>query len=166
MALSSHPSPEELNVLEKLIITGLEYESPLQGCMEGTRGHILKKIDDWTNDFTTPNILWIKGYPGAGKSAIATEVVNRLTAVKRLGSAFFFQRQNIALNPNALWRKVSYDLSKKHLPVRKLVLAGLKEGEVSPSSSNLNNIFYHYVHGPLVESKDIPESRAPVIVID
>jgi 2-phosphoglycerate kinase len=61
--------------------------------MEGTRQDILKRIDAWTTDFDAPNILWLKGHPGVGKSAISARVVERLGAAKRLGSRFFFQRQ-------------------------------------------------------------------------
>jgi pantothenate kinase-related protein Tda10 len=60
-------------------------------CLEGTRLDLLERIKEWTTDFSAPNILWLKGHPGVGKSAIATSMVEHLSAIKRLGSRFFFQ---------------------------------------------------------------------------
>ena len=38
--------------------------------MEGTRKGVFKEIDGWINDFGAPNVLWVSGCPGSGKSAI------------------------------------------------------------------------------------------------
>ena len=40
-------------------------------CMEGTRKKIFKSIDQWLDDTHAPNVLWISGNPGAGKSGPA-----------------------------------------------------------------------------------------------
>src|ERR1700743_3129674 len=91
-------------LLAGLKVAGLKYGSPLPGCSEGTREDILKVIDEWSTDFDAPNILWVTGQPGVGKSAIATSVVEHLRASKRLGSSFFFQRQAAeVMTPSVLW---------------------------------------------------------------
>ena len=50
----------------------------VQPCMEGTRENVLREINAWLLDISTPNLLWIKGCPGAGKSTIASSLISRL----------------------------------------------------------------------------------------
>ncbi|KIM23603.1 hypothetical protein M408DRAFT_252169 [Serendipita vermifera MAFF 305830] len=135
--------------------------------MKGTRTAILNKIHDWAADLDAPNILWLKGHPGVGKSAIAAEVVDQLATLGRLGSSFFFQRQKAAeLTPHALWRTVSYNLARRHPLVRKAVLLKLEEEVISPGTPNLEGLFLHFIREPLMGSTGIPNSRLPIIVID
>ncbi|KAF9001711.1 hypothetical protein BDQ17DRAFT_1244254 [Cyathus striatus] len=69
------------------------------GCMEGTRKGLLNNIDNWLNDFNaSSNILWITEYPGAGKSAIASTLVSKLSKTKRLCGFHFFRRDDNELN--------------------------------------------------------------------
>jgi MoxR-like ATPase len=135
--------------------------------MEGTREDVLKGIHDWTMDFEAPNILWLKGHPGVGKSAIAMGVVEQLSTMRRLGSSFFFQRQNAAvLTPHALWCTVAYDLARRHPTARRIVIAKLEEEELSPENTNVETLFRHFIHEPLMGSTGIPVARSPVVVID
>ena len=57
-------------------------------CMEGTRQDVFGTVNDWLDDFVAPNILWISGSPGAGKSALASSLVLNLTKKRRKGSRF------------------------------------------------------------------------------
>jgi DNA replication protein DnaC len=59
-------------------------------CMEGTRRDVFRKIDHWLDDTSAPNILWISGSPGAGKSALASSLVSDLTKRRRMGARFFW----------------------------------------------------------------------------
>ncbi|KIL64088.1 hypothetical protein M378DRAFT_43555, partial [Amanita muscaria Koide BX008] len=45
-------------------------------CLEGTRTEILDEIKGWvtTTDATAPQVLWLSGPAGTGKSAIAHSV--------------------------------------------------------------------------------------------
>src|SRR5271154_4269398 len=102
--------------------------------MEGTRQDILGRINTWMLNLDAPNILWLKGHPGVGKSAISASVVERLGAAKRLGSRFFFQRQAAtSMTTSALWRTVAYDLARQYPTMRKHLLAALKEDETIPA---------------------------------
>jgi predicted ATPase len=59
------------------------------------------------------NILWLSGSPGAGKSSLAVKLRDR----GRLGSIFFFRRENITLSdPTVLWRTdlVEFDPAIRH----------------------------------------------------
>jgi hypothetical protein len=91
-------------------------------CMEGTRKDVFAEIDAWVDDLDTPNILWLKGFPGTGKSAIAMSTMNRLTRSSRLGSAFFFERDNAnQKTAPALWRSVASDLAHRYPSLRSVI---------------------------------------------
>ena len=135
--------------------------------MEGTRQDVITKINEWIDDLHAPNILWLRGHPGVGKSAIAVSVVERLHASRRLGSSFFFQRNTAVLTtPAALWRTVAFDLSRKYPGVRKTIIAKLNADVISLNMANVSMLFRHLVHEPLMACTDIPRGRLPVIVID
>jgi NACHT domain len=136
-------------------------------CLEGTRLDLLEKIKKWTTDFSAPNILWLKGHPGVGKSAIATSMVEHLGAMKRLGSRFFFQRQKAnVMTSNALWRTVAYDLARMHPAIRKAIITKLKEGDLSLTTVNVDKLFLHFIREPLIESESNIEQLPPVVIID
>jgi hypothetical protein len=145
----------------------IDRSSPHPGCLNGTREDIFSRIDEWMNDIDAPNILWLRGHPGAGKSAIASSLVERLLESKRLGASFFFQRDNATITTsNALWRMVAFELSRQYPSVRKCLVAKLREDEIRPTTVNTDNLFRHCVFDPLIISDDIPIGRLPVIVVD
>ncbi|KIM21677.1 hypothetical protein M408DRAFT_44464, partial [Serendipita vermifera MAFF 305830] len=136
-------------------------------CMEGTRQDILSEILDWTNDITAPNILWLKGYPGVGKSTVATTLIEKLRSIGRLGSAFYFKREMAdAMTPRALWRRTAYDLGRRYLPIRKHLVALLRADEDILDTPNAHNLFHQLIIDPLTKSDDIPLERLPVVTID
>ncbi|KAH6886722.1 WD40-repeat-containing domain protein [Coprinopsis sp. MPI-PUGE-AT-0042] len=161
-------STENDKVLQELRPKGPAFDTyPIAECMAGTRLDVLSAIEEWVNDFETPNILWIRGFPGVGKSAIASSVVNQLRTSNRLGARFSFQRDNEAVGtPNALWRSVAYDLARLYPLVRKMVVERLKEEDVDVEASNAQALFRELVEEPLEECSDIPVGRLPVIAID
>ena len=135
--------------------------------MEGTRKDIFASILAWASDFDAPNIFWLKGHPGVGKSAIAASLVERLHESKRLGSKFFFQRERASvMTPNALWRIVAYDLARQYPSIRTRLLATLKENEGIQTSANIDSLFRQLIREPLMTSEEIPAENLPVIVLD
>jgi len=40
-------------------------------CMEGTRTAVLQEIENETKNVNGPDLIWIRGSPGVGKSALA-----------------------------------------------------------------------------------------------
>jgi len=65
-----------------------------KGCMEGTRVRILRDIDAWIKDLTGPQIFWLAGMAGTGKSAIAYTICVRAHNDPGiiLGGSFFCSR--------------------------------------------------------------------------
>jgi len=135
-------------------------------CMEGTRTNVIAKINDWLGDVDSPNIFWLKGSPGAGKSTISATMVAQLRAENRLGSYFFFKSGHDALgNPINLWRTFSADLAIFDTYLRMKILEALKERRVDPSVPDIKAHFQHLIRGPL-ESAFQSFSRHPVFIID
>jgi hypothetical protein len=154
-------------LLAELRPKDIDRTPPYSECMAGTREDIFSRIDEWLIDLEAPNILWLKGHPGAGKSAIASSLVERLVRSRRLGSSFFFQRDNISTTtPNSLWRIVAFDLSRQYPGVRKRLVTKLREDEIRPTTINVESLFHHYIFEPLMESEEMPPGRLPVIVVD
>jgi NACHT domain len=154
-------------LLTDLKLADLECGPHVGECLEGTRLDLLERIKGWTNDFSAPNILWLKGHPGVGKSAIATSMVEHLSTMKRLGSRFFFQRQKAnVMTSNALWRTVAYDLARRHPSIRKAIVTKLKEDDLSLTTFNVDKLFLHLIREPLIESESSSEELLPVVVID
>ncbi|KAI0028771.1 hypothetical protein K488DRAFT_24583, partial [Vararia minispora EC-137] len=61
-------------------------------CLPGTRVNILNDIHAWAANFALPNILWLRAYPGAGKSTLASHVAGDFKTARRLGAFFAFDR--------------------------------------------------------------------------
>jgi hypothetical protein len=154
-------------ILAKLKPADLECASRVAECMDGTRQDIFARINDWMLDIRAPNILWIKGYPGIGKSAIASSLVDRLRISKRLGSNFFFQRERAAvMTCSALWRTVAYDLARQYPSLRKRLVAELEADETISSAVNADKLFRQLIHEPLMAIGEMPVEKSPVIVVD
>ncbi|KAF9784631.1 hypothetical protein BJ322DRAFT_1195634, partial [Thelephora terrestris] len=62
------------------------------GCLKGTRGSVLDKIELWAEDPATPPVFWLNGLAGTGKSTIAQTIAERTFANGRLGASFFCSR--------------------------------------------------------------------------
>jgi NACHT domain len=164
---SSAASSHDDGILAKLKPSNLECGPRVAECMDGTRRDIFARIDNWVADPAAPNILWVKGYPGIGKSAIASSLVERLRLSKRLGSSFFFQRErSTVMTPNALWRVIAYDLARQYTSIRKHLAVALEADETIIHAVNIDKLFRLLIQEPLLASKEIPVERSPVIVID
>jgi hypothetical protein len=162
-----YSSAASTHILAKLKPSNLDCGPGVAECMDGTRQDIFARIDAWAADPGAPNILWIKGYPGIGKSAIASSLVERLRLSRRLGSSFFFRRERSAImTPNALWRVIAYDLARQYTSIRRHLAAALEADETIINAVNINKLFRQLIQEPLMASKEIPVDRLPIIVID
>lgn len=133
-------------------------------CMEGTRQGVLEMIDQWLSSVDEPNILWLVGSPGAGKSTIASSLVSRLTDRGLLGSSFFFKRGHASLSdPTVVWRTVAHDLARNNEIFAKNLVDVLKGRSVDPERADIIQHFKRLIKEPLIRS--FPHT-APIIVID
>jgi hypothetical protein len=145
----------------------LECGSHATECMEGTRRDILARIDAWAADIDAPNILWLNGHPGVGKSAIASSLVETWRSSGRLGSSFFFRRERAnVMTPNALWRAVAYDLGRRYPSIRKHLVTALNADETLPSTSNVDALFRQLIYETLTASDRADWESLPIIIVD
>jgi NACHT domain len=135
------------------------------GCMEGTRKGMFKEIDGWLDDFSAPNILWISGSPGSGKSAVASSLVSELNQRERLASYFFCKRDHARLgDPAVLWRTVAFDLARFHPGVKSILLEILKKANFMNTDILLH--FRCLIVEPLLKNPDHSSAPSPVIVLN
>ncbi|EGN95156.1 hypothetical protein SERLA73DRAFT_95850, partial [Serpula lacrymans var. lacrymans S7.3] len=132
--------------------------------MEGTRKDIFETINDWLDDPNAhKNILWIKGSPGAGKSAIASSLVSQLRAARRLGGSFSFRRGDTILsNPASLWRTVAFDLARFNSDFASAIVSALKDGRVDPLRPDIKNHFDVLIKQPL---KSVQQDQSYLAVV-
>lgn len=141
-----------LTSLKPVDRTGTGYY--VQPCMAGTRSWIIDTILSWLDNGALPNILWLSGSPGAGKSAIASTLVSLLEGRSRLGSSFFCKRGDANLSdPSAFWRTVAFDLAQSDSFIAKRLVENLEARRVDPGRPDIQSHFEHLIEDPLAESR-------------
>ncbi len=63
-------------------------------CTEGTRSEILYNLSSWLDDISQPQIFWIDGMAGTGKTALAKSVARIASDRKVLGGSFFCSKRS------------------------------------------------------------------------
>ena len=70
--------------LDDLVHALGENRLPLRkSCMEGTHTTILQEIENEIKNVNAPNVIWIRGSPGVGKSVLAASIASRLGDQKK-----------------------------------------------------------------------------------
>ena len=155
------PDDKELNNLVQAIG---DHRLPLRKpCMEGTRVAILQDIENEIKNVYGPNVIWIRGFPGVGKSALAASIANWLVDEKRHVISFRFDRTDSTITTSTLWRAVACDLARLYPSLRRC----LAQGNQRLSSSDIGLLFELLIEEPLSTlDVTIPCEELPVIVID
>jgi hypothetical protein len=147
-----HPEPMPANSL------GL-------ACLGRTRIDLLSDITAWLDDKLAPNILWLCGAPGTGKTTISWSLIEALKRQQRCASFFFFRQRKHT--PSKLWRTLAFEMAKFHPAI---------ESEIHSVMTNRTNdkldlndveaIFSKLVSGPLQKTNSLLSGRDPVFLID
>ena len=88
-------------------------------CMPGTRHDILQEIVTGIKNTNGHNVIWIRGAPGVGKSALAASITSRLQGQNRHVIWFRFDRtQSTTITTEALWRVIACDLARRYPSLR------------------------------------------------
>ena len=116
-------------------------------CMPGTREDVLTLIKSWLDDLNGPNIFWLSGSPGSGKTTIASSVVADFDC---FSGQFFFHRDEAELrDPDNLWRHIALDLSLGSNHLRKFMAQALETQKANIRGLDISMQFEHLIAKPL-----------------
>jgi hypothetical protein len=107
--------------------------------IEGTRATVFRQIYDWIDDPDGPNLMWLSGSPGSGKSTIAVTLAKKLLERGRLAASFSFQRNRVT-DPSLFWRTIAYKIALFNSDIRGDVVKLLN----SPADSYMDDIDFQF----------------------
>ena len=117
--------------------------------MPGTRLDVLCDIQTWLDDFNMPNIFWLSGSPGSGKTTIASTVVADFHC---FSGQFFFCRDEAELqDPDNLWRRLALDLALGSNDLKKAIAQALETQKANIRGFDISMQFEHFIAKPLEE---------------
>ncbi|KAJ7151849.1 hypothetical protein C8R43DRAFT_886474 [Mycena crocata] len=100
-------------------------------CFPGTRSFLISQIAAWAalpTDDSTPNVFWLSGPAGSGKSTIATTIANTFERLGFLGSFVFFNRDvHERAQPAAMIRTIAHQLATRNSGLQVGILTAIKQ---------------------------------------
>ncbi|KAB5589206.1 hypothetical protein CTheo_7349 [Ceratobasidium theobromae] len=134
-------------------------------CTEGTRTTVLSQMDEWTYDMNAPELYWMNGMAGTGKTTIACSFSNALEKRKQLAASFFCTRTSPECRQvNRIIPTIAYQLARYSIPFQGALCEVLAD-EPDISSKNIVKQMEQLLKEPLSKVKEaIPENL--VVVID
>ncbi|KAF5362383.1 hypothetical protein D9756_002772 [Leucocoprinus leucothites] len=156
--------------LKRALVEGLEFIPLANECMQDTRVGILSDVDARIRDSEGTNLIWIKGFPGVGKSTLASTIVSRLRKRGELLSYFVFDRAKPTVTTTtALWRRVAWDLVRLHSFARQPLLKRIDDETLDINTPNVGSLFTSLIVEPLsgLSGGELSgvELRQPVVVV-
>lgn len=136
----------------------------LDPCLDWTRKTLLSHIISWFESHTDPNVLWLCGAPGTGKTTIAWSLMSELEKQQRSAGSFFF-RQNYHA-PYQLWTTLAYKMAKFHPAIKGEIYKVLTRENDAPDLSDIQITFEKLIAGPLKALGARLSSRGPILLID
>ena len=132
-----------------------------KGCLKGTRGAILDRIELWAKDFDRSPVYWLNGLTGTGKSTIAQTIAERMFADGRLGASFFCSRDfEDRSNLELIFPTLAAQFARKHTKFRSFFIQ-LVQSDPGIAHESLCNQMDKLIVRPLAEL-----AISTVIVID
>ncbi|KAJ6598343.1 hypothetical protein DFH09DRAFT_903432 [Mycena vulgaris] len=145
--------------------SGERYPQPR--CHPATRTQILQDLYAWSSeDDPRSRILWLHGPAGAGKSAIAQALCQKLEAEGRLGGSFFFKRGHPSRgHAMKLFPTIAYHLALL-LPNFKRAMVERVETDPSIVDKSLSIQLQKLIIEPVRENAQPAPTRIFAIIID
>ncbi|KAH7916685.1 hypothetical protein BJ138DRAFT_995157 [Hygrophoropsis aurantiaca] len=141
---------------------GAKYQTEKQ-CLPGTRTEIIDEICNWVNQQgdQVPNVMFLSGVAGSGKSAIAHTVAHIFDKMKRLGSSFCFDQSNATtLHPGVLFSTIARDLvdfdNQYHLS-----LSAAVEKRTTRTTASITQQFEEFIRKPASQLRLI----GPILIV-
>jgi len=137
-------------------------------CHENTRVAVLEKIGDWVDLVIEISafIMWLYGGAGAGKSAIARTMAEKLHGRQQLLATFFFSRQDSSRNYiKSVIATLAYNIALSVPESRPLIVATIENDPHILSRPFLHQL-EQLILGPLHQLSRKSVVYPTVIVID
>ncbi|KAI6109386.1 WD40-repeat-containing domain protein [Pisolithus thermaeus] len=135
-------------------------------CLPNTRMDIIGDIYKWATTPIGPTVFWLHGFPGAGKSTIATSVANLFRQQRRLGAFTFFTRGVEARSdPASLIRTIAYQLGEFDPRICDAISRVIEETP-SIKQAPLHRQFQRLLVEPLQSLEDLQWEGPVLVVID
>ena len=153
--------------LEDLVSALGENRLPLRKpCMQGTRTAILQEIENDIKKVNGHSVIWIRGSPGVGKSALAASIAARLRKQDHRVISFRFDRtQSSIITTDALWRAIALDFARLYPSIRQHIYKVVQDNML-PDPHDIDDRFKSLIETPLATLNDDPPEKLPVIVVD
>ncbi|KAJ7211904.1 WD40-repeat-containing domain protein [Mycena haematopus] len=139
--------------------------APGSGCFTGTRKTLLDQILTWfrADDSQAPQIFWLSGLGGTGKTAVSHTICEELRAKGQLGASFFLSRDEADRRRVAsIIPTLAFQLASVNSTYRRKLCDFLKDHPDAPSRAQqyqLRELLFH----PL---KEIPSLPPYLIILD
>ncbi|KAJ3501567.1 hypothetical protein NLJ89_g9281 [Agrocybe chaxingu] len=139
------------------------------GCMAGTRVKILEDLEAWASNPRSPNVYWMVGMFGTGKSTISHTLCEILEGKHMLGSSFFGSRASEKTNNARLIIPViAHALARASPFIKYEVVKAIEEDPAlaEPTYNNLDKQFKKLIYDP-IRTLACKEARTyKIVVID
>lgn len=134
-------------------------------CTEGTRTTILSKMDEWSLDSSAPDLYWMDGMAGTGKTTIACSFSKKLEASKQLAASFFCTRNSPECRQvSRIIPTIAYQLARYSIPFQS-ALCEVLGSEPDIGTKNVMKQAERLLKEPLDKVKEaMPDNL--VVVID
>ena len=137
--------------------------SELPECLEGTREEIIQSIEEWAAASDGPNVLWLHGVAGSGKSTISSTVANLFRHKKQLGAYLFFSRDK-EYGSSSVVRTMAHKLAMFNRRIAGKILS-IIENDPDIAHSPLHYQFSRLIVDPIISSFSATDEPI-VIVVD
>ncbi|KAG8893406.1 hypothetical protein FRC01_013613, partial [Tulasnella sp. 417] len=134
-------------------------------CWPGTRVEILKRIDNWIRDSSSPDrVLWIRGMAGRGKSTIVSTVVHNWK-YRACCATFHFRRGQNSLNTSFVCVLARQFGSSLVPDIRNSILKSIGENE-DIAHQRFDDQFKTLLAAPLANLSDSNQTHPILIAVD
>ena len=132
----------------------------------GTRVETLNSITEHLIDPTKPNILWLHGVAGAGKSTISTTIAQHFFNLHRRYAFLHFDRNDpLNGNPNSVIRTLARQLAGSH-PAIDVAISEQLKNNIGIENTPLSAQFECLLREPLVKLTSLASDGPVIIILD
>ncbi|KAF2402851.1 hypothetical protein EJ06DRAFT_536387 [Trichodelitschia bisporula] len=142
------------------------YERKKSPCLTGTRVELLEKIYAWAYGENSPNIFWLSGLAGTGKSTVAQTLATECFEKGRLGASFFFSRSGADVrHAGKFVTSIAAQLADNVPGAKPSLCKALKERDTI-AEEPIRSQWHHLILGPMSKLEGDTSSARYILVVD